>query len=940
MQDPTYKKRSLMVRTANLGPKARLNNPDGFHPMQRLSWGAADALRAAAGHYYTVYQSAKGAALVNYASITTLLAHGESPGNWDHAGGSFGPRLNPPRVRLQLQHSILQIPGFGWAPARENRYSPIFTVKGNEAAWNNFQNKEPQSAGIWSNTKYDGRLTGEDSYFIQFAFGGNDIAGTAVSRVRTSATTTYDGIVSLSSSMQAGNMIHDYVTEVYSLSSDHAVRAASGMMIEAKSEYNYYADTTPNYEQATSRPLIPEGSLPNAYIMYSELQNTGSVLLAPFHMPALDIPRSGPGYFLEPSQTQTGVTERNTVGAYQLWAQGLDALSTESMVESALGAGMLPNNTNFAILHSDEAITNSEYIANEMLSYCVGIVIPDDHNMTTGIKAPASLLRDLANNKDTKHFIDVLQTAAINRMLQLGPRLADAVDLYTVTTRDPLSSTDASDYRFVTTTGSVSVLCDVNAALREYMAGLEVPGVTLPEDTQLGYAIKAINDYRQPPNAEPPNSILATLPYRFLKDYGRSAYNPDRPLTVDSAQVANAAIELSSSLQEWSRTYPEILAGTPCHSETLMYVVSKYALNDDGSQPANPVQTFYISNKLDYKNLGNSENVPITFYDSQVKYETKYRYVFHKMVAVIGNDYYYERPGQLPLQQNEASNFEVGLRVRNRPNIRVLLVPMIEDGLETMVVDRPPVPPEMSFYLHKGVNNKLRILLNGNVGRYDQVPIEILDSDPAFFEKEYLAQTGEELPYTTIKKDKKKIRFSSDDPVDAYQLFRLESPPENYKSFVNSLVSAPELDPTYGTPSSYVDTVVPNRIYYYCARSVDVHGNYSNPTTIIEVEVIDNEGKIYLKQKPYTFKSAKQRLIKSARRFIMIEPALQQAMYDQGDSPSNAAPKATPTHHLGQSRLQDSLWNKRFKIRICSKQTGRKIDLNIRFKNSGTAKES
>jgi hypothetical protein len=246
----------------------------------------------------------------------------------------------------------------------------------------------------------------------------------------------------------------------------------------------------------------------------------------------------------------------------------------------------------------------------------------------------------------------------------------------------------------------------------------------------------------------------------------------------------------------------------------------------------------------------------------------------------------------------------------------------------------------MSFYLHRGISDKLQILLNSNTGYYDEVPINILPSDPEFFEKEYLSQTGVELSFDQIKSEKKKIAFSSDDPVDAYQLFRLSTPPTGYASFTNARVVSPSLDPTYGTPSSYVDTITPNTTYYYCARSVDIHGNISNPTTIIEVTVVDNEGKIFLKQKPYVFPTSKQQLIKPARRFILIEPAFEQTIFDQTALAPGVSLEDTPSKRLGTNDLQDSVWNKQFKVRLTSKQTGRKIDLNINFKNSGIVKGS
>tara|TARA_Y100000310_G_scaffold230794_1_gene233326 strand:+ start:47039 stop:49771 length:2733 start_codon:yes stop_codon:yes gene_type:complete len=908
LQDKSYKNRLLMVNSSVIGPKERLNNPQSGHPMIR-TWPGADPFRAVAGYYSTVYQSSKGATLVNYASLINQINEGGSPGHYDHAGAPGG-RLSPPTLRDQLYNIVLQI-----SPANSTLSWPLeFIVQGSLADWNAFENRDNASTGWLGDNNGDN--------FNKYLHGSYSVpAGPQTGLFNQT----------LSSSRVVADIVQDYTCVFYSISSDKHIRAASGIDLNIQGEYNYYVSTTPNYEIITADPGVSEGLLPNVYIMYSELQNTGSTLLADYHYSALSIPGSGPGYFTQPAQTQGGVTERNTVGAYQLWATGL---STPAGPDDASFDIMKVNNTNFVILHSDEAITNSEYIKNEMIPYCVKITMPPDQHATTGIRAPASFLINLANNKNTKYFIDVLQTAAINRHLSLGPGNPGTQN-FTTTARKPLSAADASNYELSTEAANYPILCDVNTEFKNYMNQLSSPGPVDLAASMFGHALQTINSYGEPV------ASLESLPYRFLKDYGRTAYNPFTPIEDPAEHIANAQVELSGTLMSWSRTYPEMIAGVPCHTETLMYVISKYLLNDDGSQPDNPVQTFYISNKLAYKNLGNNESIPITFYDSQVKYEKKYRYIIHKMVVVVGNEYYYT---EVPLAQRsadlDAQRLRKRIKAHNRPNIKVMMVPYVAGGLDCLVVDRPPVPPEMSFYLHKGISNKIQILLNSNTGRYDQPPIEILNTDAAFFEKEYLAQNGEELPFSEIVSSNKKISFSSDDLVDRYQLFRLQHAPDSYKSFASGLISAEALDPVYGTPSSYIDPLIPNNKYYYCARSIDIHGNISNPTTIIVVEVVDNEGKIYLIQKPYTFKTTKQRLIKSGRRFILIEPALRQSTYNTEGQSSTPALNITPTKPLGASNLEDSIWNKQFKVRFMSRQTGRKIDLNINFKNSGIVKGS
>jgi len=398
-------------------------------------------------------------------------------------------------------------------------------------------------------------------------------------------------------------------------------------------------------------------------------------------------------------------------------------------------------------------------------------------------------------------------------------------------------------------------------------------------------------------------------------------------------------------LRPYMRTYRQILDGTPCHTETLMYVVKKYEVDEnDEIDPLLPLQTFYISNKLAQENLGHTDGFGkhIVYYDSQVKYEKKYRYTFDKIVLVVGNKYYYKNdstaePGSNTWNTNWSARRRM-LQVVNKPTLQVIMVPHGQASVEAMVIDKPPVAPNMSFYAHKGVNDILQVLLNGSTGDHAVKPISILESDPDFFVKEYMGQTGVQLSWEQMQDQQKKIEFRSDDPVDAYQIFRLSTPPTSYSSFSNSGIY---INPQYGTPGSYLDNIQPNVKYYYCARAIDVHRNISNPTIIMEIELVDNEGKIYLKQKPFIFETINRPLRKSGRRFILIEPSVSQIAYDPAPVDfASAAIDSPPNVTLGAPGLQDSLWNKVFKIRLLSKQTGRKIDLNITFKNPKIVKGS
>jgi len=275
------------------------------------------------------------------------------------------------------------------------------------------------------------------------------------------------------------------------------------------------------------------------------------------------------------------------------------------------------------------------------------------------------------------------------------------------------------------------------------------------------------------------------------------------------------------------------------------------------------------------------------------------------------------------------------IQVTNNPNILATITPYVVGGLETIIVDKPPVPPEISFYPFKGVNNKVNILLNSNTGRMSTKPIAILDGDAAEFEQQYLTQNGESKSFDDIDT----VEFVSDDPVDAYQLFRLPEEPTSYGSFNNNLLSV--INPDWGIPGSLIDTIVPNRKYYYCARSLDVHNNVSNPTFIFEIQIIDNNGQVFLRQNIFTFEPVKNTFVKPGRRFIYVEPSLQQTVLEQSVAVAHAVDYPVPGPSiLGSDGTEQKVWGKNFKLRLTSKKTGRKMDLNINFKNSGIVNQT
>ncbi len=101
--------------------------------------------------------------------------------------------------------------------------------------------------------------------------------------------------------------------------------------------------------------------------------------------------------------------------------------------------------------------------------------------------------------------------------------------------------------------------------------------------------------------------------------------------------------------------------------------------------------------------------------------------------------------------------------------------------------------------------------------------------------------------------------------------------------------------------------------------------------------MVDNKGQMFLISKPYTVAPRVPKYKKVGRRYMAIRPRLSQTLFDptrQGSAGTLDINGVPDPSILGQTGV-DSIWQQIFKIRVTSKKTGRKIDLNVTFKNTG-----
>jgi hypothetical protein len=405
----------------------------------------------------------------------------------------------------------------------------------------------------------------------------------------------------------------------------------------------------------------------------------------------------------------------------------------------------------------------------------------------------------------------------------------------------------------------------------------------------------------------------------------------------DTIGVATAVSALQTNLNgiaaNHRRTFQDLIEGTPSYSETLMYKVTKFL----GEGIDSPIQTFYFMNSMELKSFM-SEESRISFVDTQVKYNQMYTYSVIAYQAIIGAKYIY-------------SNLQVGIAggagvayvdVEMSPLIKIVEMPLfISVG---RILSSPPLSPEINFIPYRGIPDQILFHFNTALGSEDLEPIT------------FTAQEADDISQVSFnqKRTDGKITFETDDHNIAFQIYRVDKPPVSYSDFSESLLAIastnstdPQVNLQAGSTSALIKQTT-NKKYYYMFRSVDLHGGLSNPSEVYEIELYNDGGVGYPIIRQYEFGSADPKTTtKSARKLIQIIPRISQAYLNEeasglvnvDGSLSSAAGKSISLGLEDESLFATTAgWGvatgKRFKIRLTSKFTGKKVDINVDFKTN------
>jgi hypothetical protein len=355
------------------------------------------------------------------------------------------------------------------------------------------------------------------------------------------------------------------------------------------------------------------------------------------------------------------------------------------------------------------------------------------------------------------------------------------------------------------------------------------------------------------------------------------------------------------------RTYSDILKGKKCYNETLAFRVSKYLPNS-----LSPIQNYWIPNNPDLDVM--------TLIDSQVKYDKQYVYKIFAYQMVLGNSLRHVSATKSTLL---GKSIAVNVVTENVLQKNLMEVEIFSSNKQ--IIDTPPLSPEIQFIPYRGIDNQVGLFLNSRTGQEKLQSINILSSDNDITSK--------------YKKDiNNLILYKTDDIPKRFEIMKLLEKPKSYSDFSKGTIIVlntdinPETIQTAGA-AAYIDSIEPNKKYYYCFRTVDVHEKISNPSQVFEFEMVNEKGMIFPIVKNYEFEKPKYNNVLEMRRFIKIKPASQHTFLNS--QLSNIKDDQTAEVSLNKVKLGLTdvgvPWGKTFKMVVTSKQTGKKCEIKFKF---------
>jgi len=406
-------------------------------------------------------------------------------------------------------------------------------------------------------------------------------------------------------------------------------------------------------------------------------------------------------------------------------------------------------------------------------------------------------------------------------------------------------------------------------------------------------------------------------------------------------------------------------------TETVAYRIEKLGGPPQGDDfSSTTIQNFWFFN---------GEAEALKFYDSQVKYGTDYTYKVYAYVAVLGSKYEYSdlrlsrqigtadidadpsTPDQNCLEFYDPATDEAASQLYDTeatletyhnllpaatnaqyigdeayladfyftysPTIKIVEVPLYSKSLQ--ILDNPGSNLDVIPYQVLDDSQSIGFVLNYEFFVQNSFPYSMTAKEAEL--KANYQNANDFIPGEEITKDSvSKARY--------VEVYRMDTKPRIVSDFADHIYERIDLrlpnTKDVDNIANFVDKIRTNHTYYYLFRVSNEHNIPSHISEIYETTLVNDGGYKYatfntlfeedLKEDAFTEPS------KFFKKLMHVKPNVSHLVFDSSDVDFGET-AGSQVGDLVVGNAGDTLWGKTFKIRMTSKKTGKKIDLNITY---------
>lgn len=344
---------------------------------------------------------------------------------------------------------------------------------------------------------------------------------------------------------------------------------------------------------------------------------------------------------------------------------------------------------------------------------------------------------------------------------------------------------------------------------------------------------------------------------------------------------------------ELLKTFEQMYQNEECAKEFIIYKIEKYIDND-----SQPLQTFWMFEE-DWKE----------YMDYQIKRDKTYRYELKAYSIIYGTQ---TSIGNI----TETNKESIKIDMTSSPSFKMAIVDF--ETVSVKVSPKIPLPPYVQFLNESNAGNYIKIYLDLENDSRKEKFVVVTQQDATMIQNIPTDVDG-------------KIDFEYSIEDGKFEVFRLDKMPTSYRNFENAKLL--DVRNKYSSTSVvYKETLLPNKKYYYMFRAVNFIGVPSNPSPVFEVELIKDASRSKIASRVITLEKQLVFRDKVFKNLMQIKPAFQQEVFDdQQPLIQDLDTFKKKINQISLGTATDKVWGKKFKIRVKSKDTGKIIDLNVKF---------